>query len=200
MVPALSHAVTLPLRALALLFSLVGIGGCTVYQYDVVKPENLAGHVGDRDKVLELNPLVYRLRSVESRLVIRIYNPTDDPIQLLGPQSVVVDPHGQSHPLRSQTIAPKAFIKLIFPPPPPTVYENGPTFGIGFGVIGRAHYHDAFVGSGLYDEPRYYTVYDENDVTRWDWEGETDLRATFTYERANRTFHDEFLFHRRKKG
>ena len=45
------------------------------------------------------------LRTVENRLVLQIQNKTDDPIQLLGERSTVVDPGGQSHPLASHGTA-----------------------------------------------------------------------------------------------
>ena len=183
------------------------LGGCARYEYDLVAPPELARHVGTKaDEVVRLDPLEYRFRTVENRLVMSVFNPTSDPITLLGGQSYVVAPSGQSHPLRVRTIAPGAFIRLVLPPMRPYFRSSGPTFGIGLGVgissrryYGRGFYpgpfHDPF-----WDEPRYYTYYDEADATYWDWRGETDVRVNLVYQRAgnSETFSDLFTFHRKK--
>src|SRR5205814_908677 len=76
-----------------------------------------ARHIGAKaDQVVRVDPLEYRLRSYDNRLVLSIFNPTQDPITLAGDRSYVVDPKDQSHPLRSQTIAPNTFVRLILPP------------------------------------------------------------------------------------
>ena len=142
------------------------------------------------DQVVKIDPLEYRLRSVDSRLVMRIYNPTEDPIELLGPRSSVVDSEGQSHPLRSQTIAPQSFIKLIFPPPRPRVYDSGPRFGIGVGIHSSAYPHHRYRRAYLHDEydpePRYFVVYDDNDTSYWDWRGAGEARVILATAAARR--------------
>jgi hypothetical protein len=181
------------------------VAGCATYEYDLVEPPDLARHIGTKaDEVIKLDPLVYHLRSYDNHLVIRIENPGDDPIRLLGDQSTVVDPAGQSHPLRSQTAAPHSFIKLILPPPRP-YYRSGSNIGIGLGVgVGRVYGgHPYWGGAALYDpwywdEPRYYTLYEPGSVDYWDWNGETDVRLNLVYQRADRTFRDSFTFHRKK--
>src|SRR5215207_3085901 len=113
-----------------LLFGAFVTTGCARYEYTLTQPPDLARHIGAQsDQVVDVDPLQYRLRTVDNRLVVRIYNQTDEPIELLGDKSFVVDPDGQSRPLRGQTIAPHAFMKLIFPPIRPRVYDPGPTFG-----------------------------------------------------------------------
>src|SRR5215218_6311688 len=98
---------------LILTFSL----GCTRYEYDITRPTDLAMHVGTKqDAIAPRQPLEYRFRTVDNRLVMSIDNKTDDTIQLQGDRSSVVDPSGQSHPLRTQPIAPQSFIKQILPP------------------------------------------------------------------------------------
>src|SRR2546423_4948738 len=110
--------------------------GCTHYEYDLTQPPELARHIGSKSEVIvPRDPVDYRLRTYEDVLVMRVVNPTDDLIELLGDQSVVVDPRGQSHPLRRQAIAPHSYIKLRFPPPPPVYYQPQPTFGIGVGTV-----------------------------------------------------------------
>ena len=182
------------------------LGGCARYEFDLVEPAELARHISSKaEAVVPLDPLEYRLRAVEGRLVMNILNPTDDPVTLLGAQSYVVAPSGQSHPLRSQTIAPHTFVRLILPPMRP-YYRSGPTFGIGVGVgishrvHGRGFYRGPWGYDPFFDEPRYYTLYDESDVTYWDWKGETDVRLRLVFQRgANaKTFSDDFTFHRKK--
>src|SRR5213075_2995574 len=109
-------------------------GGCEKYEFDLAEPADLAGHIGrDRQTVIKRDELEYRMQAVEGRLLMHIVNATDDAIESVGAESSAVDPAGQSHPLRSQSIAPHSFIKLIFPPMLP-YYRSGPTFGIGIGV------------------------------------------------------------------
>lgn len=181
----------------ALLFS-----GCTNYEYDLVRPTELATHISKKaESSFERDPFEYRMRAVEDRLVINIKNKTDDPIQLLGDRSSVVDPGGQSHPLRSQTMAANSFIKLILPPPRPTVRQTGPTFGIGVGTrIGdRRGYNDSIDGFNdpFYDEPRYMVLIDD-DAMYWSWRGEGDVRLLLMFQRGDQTFSQEFVIRRVK--
>jgi hypothetical protein len=99
-------------------------------------------------------------------------------------------------------IPPGGYIKLILPPPPQQVRETGPHFGVGVGVgVSNAGYHRGRYGyGGMYDDlgPRYYSVYDPNDATYWEWKGETDARLVLTFEKGKDRDSDEFVFHRRK--
>ena len=193
------------------LFVLAGLsaGGCVRYEYDIVRPPDLARHIReDRDLIIHRPPLEYRMRSVENYLVIRVFNPTPEPIRLLGDQSFVIDPYGQSHPLQGQTIAPGTYIKLIFPPPRPQVEPTGPTIGFGVGMgFGRAWgygpgrwgywgydaYYDPY-----WDYPRYYTVYSGNAVY-WNWTGQSDVRVSMVYQRPDqKPFTQDWLFHRQR--
>jgi hypothetical protein len=183
------------MRIMPLILLLLAASGCTTYEYDLVRPEDQARHIGSKNfETVTIDPLEYRLQSYDNRLVMEIHNPTSDLIALLGDRSAVVDPNGQSHPLRSQSIAPVSYIKLIFPPIRPTVQGWGPTVGMGVGyntgAVNRAPY--------VYDEPHYYTVYDESSALYWDWKGETDVRMTLVFRRGEKTFGHELVFHRRK--
>src|SRR5688572_22465805 len=170
--------------------SLALLCGCARYEYDLIHPPELRRHVGEKaDEVIRLEPLEYKLRSVDNRLVIRVYNRGDVPLLLLGEQSVVVAPDGESHPLRGRTIPPGSFVKLIFPPLRPRFERGGPTFGVGVGVgVSRDRYHG--VGgahdypSPYSDEPEYYTMYEPSEALYWDWHGETDARAILVYART----------------
>ena len=90
--------------------------GCAHYEYDLIRPPELARHISrESDQVVAVQPLEYHLRTYDNVLVMRVFNPTDSPIELLGTQGAVVDPRGESHPLRERTIAPQSYIKLLFP-------------------------------------------------------------------------------------
>ena len=172
--------------------------GCARYEYDITRPADLAMHVGTKaDAVAQRSPLEYRFRTAENRLVMSIYNHTDDTIQFVGDRSSLVDPDGQSHPLRSQPIAPQSFIKLILPPYRPTFQRTGPTFGIGVGThVGdrRGPYYD---DDPFYDEPQYLTVIDDSAIY-WEWSGEGQIRLMMVFTRKEETFNHEFVIRRVK--
>jgi hypothetical protein len=174
--------------------------GCAHYEFDLTRPADLGTHIGDKDVVIARSPLEYRFNAIEGRLVMRIYNTTPDPIQLLGDQSSVVDPDGQSHPLRSEAIAPQSFIKLILPPWRPHLERTGPSIGLGFGVVADRHRYggDPFYDRNVdVDEPRYLYVADE-DGLYWDWDGESDVRISLVFERGGERFTQDFVFRREK--
>lgn len=168
--------------------------GCATYEYDLVSPPDFAGHIGSASfRFVNRAPLIYRLRTYANRLVMQIENPTSDPITLVGAQSTVVDPDGQSHPLPTQTIAPASYIKLVLPPLQPYVQRVEPALGFGFGY----GYEPYGVGRVFYGPPRYYAVIDENALY-WEWPGQTDVRLMLTFDQSGKTFRHEFTFHRQK--
>src|SRR5947207_207477 len=114
------RTLTLLLTALPLLT------GCATYEYDLLRPEQFVTHIPRKSEVkVTIDPLEYRFISYENHLVVRILNHADEPIQLLGSQSSAIDPNAEGHPLRTQTIAPATFIKLILPPPRPQFRDDG---------------------------------------------------------------------------
>jgi len=176
------------------------VTGCAHYEYDVIRPEDLTAHAGTKeDVVFTRDPLEYRLRTVDNRLVLRIYNPTDTPIALLGDRSSVVDADGQSHPVPSMTAAPQSFIKLILPPLRPYIQRPGPTIEFGVGTIvsrnGHSYYHP---GPPIYRPPQYMAAYDVDSALYWDWNGQTQIRMTLVFQRDEETFDHDFAFQRRK--
>jgi hypothetical protein len=194
------------LNLLCLVVWFVVATGCAKYEYNLVQPQDLAAHIGrNTDHVVALPPLEYRLRSYDNRLVMRIGNPTTQPISLLGERSFVVSPRGESHPLRSQTIAPNSYIKQIFPPPRPQYYHPGPSFGVGIGTtVGHFHHHHHrpyyhYHQPLTYREPRYISVYGGADEAfYWDWEGESEASMTLVYRTGSEEFKHEFTFRRQK--
>lgn len=179
------------------LMGAVGAGGCAHAEFDIVRPPDLARHVGARDFVpVPVDPIEYRMIAYEDHLVIQAHNRSDEPIQLLADQSTVVDPNGQSHPLaaRNQTILPGSFAKLVLPPVRTQVVPTGPTIGIGFGTVigsGRryrhGYYRSAFAygyDPYFYDYPRYYTVYGGDDANLfWGWPDGGEVRLVVFYLR-----------------
>jgi hypothetical protein len=187
-------------RTATILFIVLLAGGCARYEHEIVRPEELSAHIPTRvDTVVDREPLEYRFRTVDNRLVMRIYNLSDDPITLLGEESSVVDPTGQSRPLRSQTIAPQSFIRLILPPPPPRVQRVGPSIGIGVGTRIGHHRHGPYPYAGAHHPigPAYFRVVDD-DAYYWDWPREGQIRLMLILERERERFRHEWVIGRVK--
>jgi hypothetical protein len=120
---------------------------------------------------------------------MNIANPTDDRIVLLGGRSFVVDPKGESHPLRDRVIGPHSFTRMLLPPIPftyayPDYWGWGPHWGWGPG------WYDPFWGGwyapGFYGPP---SVSYEQVLTVFDWEWKTGLvRLRLTYDRNGKFF------------
>ncbi|HEY8748106.1 MAG TPA: hypothetical protein VIM11_09035 [Tepidisphaeraceae bacterium] len=154
------------------------MSGCAQSAFDIAQPPQFAQQIErDRDTTLKLSPLEYRFRSVEDRLVLRVYNASSDPISLLGPDSYLVDPEGQSHPLLSQTIPPQSFIKLILPPLPPDRTPEGPS--IAFGVSSSG------LGIDTGQSALERAAAPRNNVDQWSWGIDQSVRLTFRFQRGS---------------
>jgi hypothetical protein len=211
---AMSHERDHPKCVLAVpafvLLTLV-LAGCARYEYHIVEPADQQMRIGREVRTLPIEPLEYSMQTYDNRLVVHVRNPLAEPVQLLGHESYVVDPHGQSFPLRTQTIAPGSYVKLILPPMPPRIYRGGPRFGVGVGL--RVHhyrrhhypywgyydpffypYHPAFYPPA-YDGPHYLDV-GSLDPTYWEWRGQTTVRILLRYLRGNQRFGHEFVIDR----
>ena len=193
------------MRHALLLMAAMFMVGCTQYEYSIIAPPNLARTIPrGSDTIVGVDPFEYRMQTVDNRLVMRIFNPTNETFQLLGERSSVVDPQGQSRPLRGGPIAPYSFFKLIIPPPRPEVWSSGPTWGVGMGVgIGevdpRSRRSVGF-NDPIYTEPQYATVIDASDPRFWEWSGEGGARLTLIYQRggSDKLIQHEFTFQRHK--
>src|SRR5205085_8901999 len=130
--------------------------------------------------VVTIEPLTYRMKTYDDHLVMLIENSTSDPIQLLGDQSSVVGPNGQSHPLRNQSIAPSSYIKLIFPPIRPYVDRWGPSIGFGVGYHANRPFDN-------WDDPlpRYLYISDDSALY-WEWDGEGHARMTLVFQQGEK--------------
>lgn len=180
------------------------VGGCASYEYDITRPADQRTHVSRKtDAVVRIDPLEYHMRAAEGRLVMQIRNSTQQAIQLDGDRSAVVDTKGQSHPLRSQTIASGSFIKLIIPPMRPRVQPTGPVIGIGVGV-GASRY-DGYRRRALppsdpiLDEPQYLNMDDDSDAYYFDFNGAGNVRLVLVYHQGDDTFTHEIGLNRSKK-
>lgn len=185
--------------------ALISAGGCAHYEYDLIEPADLAQHISTKaDVIIPQDPIRYEARSASDRLVLFIYNQSDAPIKLQGEDSFAVDPHGESHPLPTRTIAPGTSTKLVFPPVRPTFRESGPSlgFGVGVGVSSASHYHHGggyHYGHAFYDDyPRYYRLEDDGTIF-WEWTGDgTSVKVRLVYSQGEKTFHHDFTFRRVK--
>jgi len=185
-------------RFLILFISVIS-AGCTKYQYFANQAGSSDAGVTVRPKepqTLRFETLEYRLIAVESRLVMEIHNPTEDQLQLRGDQSTIVTGDGQTHPLRAIPIAPKAFAKIILPPPRPTMERSGPsiTFGGGISSGGYRRWDNDYA----YSEGSSYRYYDPNDPYFWDWPVNAAIHLRLTYDRAGKTFTDEIVVEKSK--
>lgn len=180
---------------------LAACGGCTTYQFDILQPPTQNRRIStDGENRLVIDPLEYRLRAAQGRLVMLIFNPTGDTIELLGSKSSVVDPDGQSHPLRDRAIAGDSFIKEILPPYRPQWVEPQPSYGVGVSGMAGAADQPGYVrprGYGSY--PSGVDVYDDADAYFWDWDDQTEVRMTLVFSRSGKTFEQSLVFHRVKK-
>ncbi len=181
--------VPLPLL-LAALLSLTS--GCVSYRYRIEQPSTGAPPVTDKPVFIHYDPLDYQLRRDHDRLAMQISNPTADRIVLLGNRSFVVDPHGESHPLRGRVIGPHSYAWLLLPPFPftyayPDYWAWGPYWGPGW--------YDPFWGGwyGPYYGPPPMAY--EQVITSYDWRWKSGLaRLRLTYERNNKIFEHNFEF------
>lgn len=168
------------------------LAGCSQSQYLVVEPEPFARTVGLEHTFIARPPLDYQLFTENGRLRVRAVNNTDSPIKILGEESWLVDPTGQSHSLRNQSIPAGSFVAWTMPPRRPRVGGAGIGVGVGggsdgaFGGIGVGrHWHDSEPYMGT-DDPPYY-----------DWTT-GDVRLHLAIERAGERHDQEFVFRRQK--
>lgn len=178
--------------------------GCARYQYVLVEPGGGEQAIVPKKRlVVPVEPITYRLGTDDGYLLVRVANPTDEPIRIVGEASYVVDPEGETHPLGGGTIAPHAYVDLALPPPP-TVY-HGYTgysgFGWGYGRWGGPYgWRGWGYPYGWYDPwyygPSSYTV-EVYGPHNWEWKTGT-ARLHLTFERGQERFQQDLAVLRRK--
>jgi hypothetical protein len=180
------------LQLLLVIAALSG-GGCARYQFSIIEPPDIAAAIERHgERAVNRPPLEYTFFDVRSAGIgVRIANTADEPVQLHGERSYVVDPDGQTHQMHSGTIAPRSYIEFALPPAV-RVYDPGPRFTIGFGSGYYGDHHHA--GFGTVFGPAYPREY---VVRPWIWRtGDVRFHAEFELE-GDRFVH-EFLFRRER--
>jgi hypothetical protein len=171
--------------------------GCAQFEFDVTPSgSNQPVHVATTDDAhLADDPLRYRFRADDGRLVMWIENPTGDSIELLGDKSSVIDPDDVDHPLHGRTIGPLSSIKEILPPlesqgeqaAPNSLTPLNPYDEPGFIAvpgIGQADSTGADSQEGLY---------------MWQWDDESEIHIHLVFVQNGRQFEQRFTIHRVKK-
>lgn len=185
---------SLPLLA----FAVVSFSGCQTYEYRVVQPPGVAQVVAREPVTIHYAPLDYHLARHQDRLAMRIINPTDDKIVLQGPHSYVVDPKGESHPVRGRVLAPHSFTWMLLPPIPPGYpyyYAADGGWGWGWGWGWGYDWYDPFWGpfyAPMVSCHRVFTPYD------WTWKT-GPARLHLGYDQNGKRFEQNFEFVRERE-
>src|SRR5688500_11934787 len=96
----------LPPPQLRAALALLCVAGCARYQFVLVEPVDRVVADGARI-VVPIEPMEYRLSSLEDEfLIVRIINPTDEVVEIIGDRTYVVDPTDETHPLGGGIVAP----------------------------------------------------------------------------------------------
>jgi hypothetical protein len=174
--------------------------GCASYHYFITEPSNLAQQVPEKPVRLERSPLGYQFSETDKRLAIAVSNPTDNAVAINDKKSFIVDPAGQTHPIKAGNIAPRSYITFILPPEE-RVVRASPAFGFGVGVghVGYPLSSTAGFYSPLYGPHSYY-YHDESETPIWRWkEGPVRLRLSFDAQGSTtNSFEQDWTFERRK--
>jgi hypothetical protein len=166
--------------------------GCRTYNYRIVQPAATSQIIAEQSVTVHYDPLDYRFVRHHDRLVMRISNPTDDQIGLQQDRSFVVDPEGESHPLRAQVIYPHSSTHLLLPPRPVQhrSYASSP-WGWGSDwppapfVPDWDPFYDEYYFWPYISVHRVHTIYD------WTWE-KGSVRLRLSYECKGQTFEHNF--------
>lgn len=169
-------------------FAAISLCGCQSFVYRVVQPPGIAQPVTDKPVTLHYDPLEYQLVRYKERLEMRIMNPTEDRIVLLGDRSYVVDPTGESHPFRTHILGPHSFSRTLLPPVPFTYAYPDWYWGWGPGWGPYYPYWGPYWGPTFYPSVSYAQI-----TTQYDWPWKTGTaRVRLTYDRNRTTFEHDF--------
>jgi hypothetical protein len=178
-----------------MLACVLAVSGCKTYDYRIVEPANLAQHIGEEFVTVHSDPLEYRMARTGGFLAMNIVNPTDDRIVLRGDRSYVIDPRGETHPVRGKVIGPHSFTRMSVPPIPYSYQAIAPYTPWGWGP-GYINYGvgPSFYG-GFYN-PHFYgpEIVNYQITTQYDWEWKTgQARLRLAYERDGTSFEHHFV-------
>jgi len=181
----------------ALVVAACSLCGCQTYSYRILKPAVTPPAVTEHPVSVSLEPLEYRFTQQQDRLAMRVINPTSDRLLLVGNKSFVIDPAGETHPMRGRVIGPHSYVRLLLPPVPFTFSHPDYTWGWGWGgspwgwgwpgyvPLSGPYFAEGFIGPPPIVYEQALTVYD------WRWKHGT-VRLHMEYERGKETFAHEF--------
>ncbi len=187
-----------PVRSAALpLLAALGAAvlcGCARFDYRLVEPASAATRIGKEPVTVPYPPLEYSLASRGDRLVMRVINPTGQSVTLLPGRSYVVDPRGESHPVRGQALGPHSHIALFLPPLPRRVIGYAYTPYWGYGPLDMGGY--PFWGAYEWPYPSAYS-YSYQLHTPYEWRWRTGpVRLHLGYQSAGKGFDQDLVFDR----
>ena len=174
----------------------VMMAGCASYNHSIIAPPAYERTITGETTQVDRDGLGYTFQTWDSdRLLVTIKNPAGSPpVQVLGEQSWLVTPDGESRAIPSQAIAPGAHLSLQLPPERKR-YESNPSFGVGlgtgFGTSGVGLGTGVGIGTGS-------DVY----VTEqpWQWPAGQEVQLQITYRRDGQTFSHSWTFGKMKKN
>lgn len=175
----------------------ISLCGCVSYQYRVIEPKGVAQPIAEHPVLVQYAPLEYHFAKSHDRLAVQINNPTDEQITLVGERSSVVDPAGESHPLRGQVLEPRSFGRMLLPPPPISIPYPDYYYGWGpyWGPYGGPYY--PYYYGGWYGPPPV-SYYEVRTPFNWTWKT-GPARLHLTYNRKGATFEHYFEIVREEK-
>jgi len=165
--------------------------GCATVQYRVLQPQGVAQIITDQPVQVSYAPLVYHFVRQQNRLSMQINNPTDETIVLVGERSSVVDPAGETRPLRGRLINPRSFVQMLLPPQTISIpYTDYWGWGWGWGPYWGPSWGPWGPYNGWWGPPpvSFYTV---RTVFDWNWKT-GPVRLHLTYDRKGTVFEHDF--------
>ncbi len=184
---------------LFLVASLTWVTGCASYDYQIVEPASLTHRITDQPVTVSYEPLQYSMSRYKDRLGMTIINPTAERVTLRGDRSYVIDPRGESHPVRGRTLGPRSYSAMLWPPVPASgtmVYPGfyGPGWW-GWGPYPYPGYWGGFYPDYYGPTTSYYQIYTPFD---WKWkEGQAHMHLS--YEQNGRHFDHDFVILRQRE-
>lgn len=156
-------------------------GGCAS-KFSLVSPDELATELSSTAIDVPMEPVSLKIGVFDNRVDVRILNPGDEPVRIVGEESYVVTAGGETIAIPTGTIAPQSFIRYRLPPRPP--YGGS---GVGFGIGGGSYRSGVAtgVGVGWRGDSDWDTGYDNPPY--WSWpEGEVQLHVVLQQGETSR--------------
>ena len=169
--------------------------GCAHYEYRLVEPATASPLIGKEPVAVACPPLQYSLARRGDHVVVRITNPTGQSVTLLPGRSYVVDPLGESHPVRGLSLGPHSYVPLLLPPLQPRVVGYYAPYW-GYGPMDVGGY--PFWGPYFWPYPPTYAYsYRLHSPYFWHWK-QGRVRLHLGYQSAGNAFDQDLVFDRNK--